>query len=109
MMEIINKGDTNGDGFIDIAEWHTIAISHRRIFSDEQLKWAFKYFDIDGCGNITLDHFKHTLKIPDDKFDQKYWNDLLNEVDQDQDGKINFQEFKVMMAKETEIESRCNV
>jgi hypothetical protein len=35
MMEIINKADTNGDGFIDIAEWHTIAISHRRIFSDE--------------------------------------------------------------------------
>jgi len=27
MLEIINKGDTNGDSYIDIAEWHTIAIS----------------------------------------------------------------------------------
>ena len=27
MLEIINKADTNGDGYIDIAEWHTIAIS----------------------------------------------------------------------------------
>ena len=35
MLEIINKSDTNGDGYIDIAEWHTIAISHRRILSDE--------------------------------------------------------------------------
>jgi len=30
MLEIINKADSNGDGYIDIAEWHTIAISHRR-------------------------------------------------------------------------------
>ncbi len=77
-MEIINKADTNGDGYIDIAEWHTIAISHRRKFSDEQLIWAFKYFDTDGCGTITIDHFKQTLKIPDDKFDRKYWTDIMN-------------------------------
>jgi Ca2+-binding EF-hand superfamily protein len=35
MLEIINKCDANGDGYIDISEWHTIAISHRRILSDE--------------------------------------------------------------------------
>ena len=69
MMEIINKSDTNGDGYIDISEWYTIAISHRRILSDEQLNRAFKYFDADGCGKITLDHFKQTLKVTDDQFD----------------------------------------
>ena len=78
MMEIINKADTNGDGFIDIAEWHTIAISHRRTFSDEQLNWALKFFDIDGCGTITIDHLKQALKIPDDQFDRTYWSDLFN-------------------------------
>ena len=55
MLEIINKADTNGDGFIDIAEWHTIAISQKKQLSDEQLKWAFNYFDMDGCGRITLE------------------------------------------------------
>jgi calcium-dependent protein kinase len=69
MMEIINKADTNGDGYIDIAEWHTIAISHRKIFSYEQLFRAFKYFDSDDCGTITIEDFKRTLKIPDDQFD----------------------------------------
>ena len=34
MLEIIDKADINGDGFIDIAEWHTIAISHRKKLSD---------------------------------------------------------------------------
>jgi Ca2+-binding EF-hand superfamily protein len=34
MQMIIDKADTNGDGFIDIAEWHTIALSHRAIISD---------------------------------------------------------------------------
>jgi Ca2+-binding EF-hand superfamily protein len=35
MIEIINKSDTNGDGYIDSGEWKTIAISHRRILSVE--------------------------------------------------------------------------
>lgn len=109
MLEIINKSDTNGDGYIDIAEWHTIAISHRRILSDEQLNWAFKYFDTDGCGKITLDHIKKTLKLTDDQFDLKYWSDLINEFNQDRNGKINFEEFKAMMSQESEIESKCNV
>jgi len=34
MLEIFDKADTNGDGYIDIAEWHTIAISHRNKLSD---------------------------------------------------------------------------
>jgi Ca2+-binding EF-hand superfamily protein len=78
MMEIVNKADSNGDGYIDIAEWHTIAISHRKKFSNEQIYRAFRFFDIDLCGVITIDHFKRTLKIPDDQFDLKYWSDLLN-------------------------------
>jgi Ca2+-binding EF-hand superfamily protein len=69
MMEIINRADANGDGYIDIAEWHTIAISRKRILSDEELKWAFNYFDRDGCGSITIENFKLILKISDDKFD----------------------------------------
>jgi hypothetical protein len=35
MLQIINTADINGDGFIDIAEWHTIAISQRKILSDQ--------------------------------------------------------------------------
>jgi Ca2+-binding EF-hand superfamily protein len=35
MLEIINRADANGDGYIDIAEWHTIAISQRTKLSDE--------------------------------------------------------------------------
>jgi Ca2+-binding EF-hand superfamily protein len=74
MLKIIDKADTNGDGYIDIAEWHTVAISHRAKLSKQQLKWAFNFFDIDGCGHITVHHFKKALKIPDDQFDEKYWN-----------------------------------
>jgi calcium-dependent protein kinase len=81
MQEIINKADSNGDGYIDISEWHTIAISHRRKLSDSQLRWAFNFFDVDGCGKITLQHFKQALKIPDDQFNEIYWSNLITEVD----------------------------
>ena len=65
MQKIIDKADTNGDGYIDIAEWHTIAISRKANISDQQLRWAFRFFDADGCGNITVSHFKDALKIPE--------------------------------------------
>ena len=98
MKEIINRADADGDGFIDIAEWQTIAISRRKILSDEQLRWAFNYFDQDGCGIISLDHFKRVLKIPDDQFDTVYWSNLIKEVDKDWEVTINFEQFKKMMA-----------
>lgn len=34
MANIIDKADANGDGYIDISEWHTIAISRRVKLSD---------------------------------------------------------------------------
>jgi Ca2+-binding EF-hand superfamily protein len=54
------------------------------------LRWAFNFFDADGCGTITREHFKHALKIPDDQFDESYWANLIAQVDEDKDGCINF-------------------
>ena len=47
--EIVNKADGNGDGFIDITEWHAVALSHRTSISENNLKQAFKFFDPDNC------------------------------------------------------------
>ena len=109
MLQIINTADINGDGFIDIAEWHTIAISQRKTLSDQQLSWAFNYFDTDGCGKITLEHIKKALKISDDQFNETYWSNVMREVAQDWDGSISFEAFKAMMSQETTIARGGNV
>ena len=54
------------------------------------MRWAFNFFDADGCGTITREDFKHALKIPDDQFDESYWANLIAQVDEDKDGCINF-------------------
>jgi hypothetical protein len=35
MQIIIDKADTNGDGYIDIAEWQTVALSRKAMISDQ--------------------------------------------------------------------------
>ncbi len=109
MQIIIDKADTNGDGYIDIAEWQTVALSRKAMISDQQLQWAFKFFDTDGCGNITVMHFKDALKISDSEFNEEYWNQLIEQVDEDNDGAINFQEFKKMMNDDTKMSKKCTI
>ena len=38
---IVDKVDENGDGFIDISEWHAVALSRSQMISENNLKWAF--------------------------------------------------------------------
>jgi calcium-dependent protein kinase len=75
---IVDKADQNGDGFIDITEWHAVALSHRKSISENNLKWAFKFFDDDNCNCIDAGHFKRALKISDEEFDLSYWNSLIS-------------------------------
>ena len=61
------------------------------------LKKAFKLFDIDGNGYITIDELKETMPL--ELSNNSSWLELVKEVDQDGDCQISFNEFKQMMLK----------
>ena len=56
--EMVEQLDVNGDGKIDYSEFTTAAIDRRIILDQQYLDTAFKIFDADGNGKISVDELK---------------------------------------------------
>lgn len=95
--KIFEEIDFNGDGTINFSEFLTVNMNKEKITNEDLLQKAFKMFDLDGNGYITIDELKET--IPLDIQNNSQWVDIIKEVDQDGDCQISFNEFKLMMEK----------
>lgn len=98
--KIFENVDIDHNGFIEYEEYIQASISKKDLLSQDQLIYAFKYFDKDNDGSITADEIAQIL-FQDQKSDAitKLTEDLIREVDIDLNKKINFEEFKTMMLK----------
>lgn len=70
--------------------------------SDEQIsefKEAFSLFDMDGDGTITTKELGKVLRSLGQNPSEADLQDMLNEVDTDGNGTIDFHEFLTMMAR----------
>lgn len=87
------QADTDGNGTLDCDEFVTVSLHLKKMTNDEYLAAAFKYFDKDGSGFIELDELREALGPGD----QQVIQDIIRDVDTDQDGRISYQEFELMM------------
>ena len=55
-------------------------------------------FDKDGSGSISATEVKEVLGLGKN-IDDGVWNQIVKEVDENGDGEISFEEFKIMMQK----------
>ena len=64
---------------------------------------AFNLFDKDGSGTIAALEVKATLIGADDveldPYEEKFWREIIDEVDIDGNGEIDFDEFCIMLRK----------
>lgn len=97
--KILEIADADGSGEIDYSEWVVATIDKTKLLSDNKMKQAFSLFDKDGGGTISPEEIKNVLGISGKKFDEKIWNDIVLEIDEDGSGEIDYQEFKIMMEK----------
>ncbi|KAL4488264.1 hypothetical protein ABPG73_001675 [Tetrahymena malaccensis] len=95
---IMNAVDTNHSGSIDYTEWVMATINREQLLSKQRLDVAFKMFDKDGSGTLSIDEirdlFGNQIGIS-----EKVWREMLTEADDNGDGQISFKEFKDMMLK----------
>ena len=71
--------------------------------SDEQIlefKEAFKLFDKDGGGSIDVDELKEAMEALGQSPDDEELQTMVDEVDEDGSGEIEFDEFLVLMTKQ---------
>ena len=94
---IFKEIDFNNDGSINFSEFLTVNIQKEKLLNEETLDKAFRMFDLDGNGYITIDELKKTMPL--EITTKAGWRNLVSEVDKDGDYQINFKEFKEMMEK----------
>ncbi|KAG6409963.1 hypothetical protein SASPL_128007 [Salvia splendens] len=98
VQQLMEAADADGNGTISYEEFITATMHMNRMDKEEHLYTAFQYFDKDNSGYITIEELEHALKefgMGNDK-DIK---EIVSEVDADNDGRINYDEFVAMMKK----------
>ncbi|OVA15943.1 Protein kinase domain [Macleaya cordata] len=96
--QLMDAADVDRSGTIDYVEFITATMHRHRLDKEENLYKAFRYFDKDGSGFITRDELKQAM-TEYGMGDEATIDEVINDVDTDKDGKINYEEFVAMMRK----------
>lgn len=102
--EIFHALDTNHDEEIHYSDFLAAMVSTRIAVHDDLLKQAFKKFDVDNSGYITVENLKEVLG---EHHEGSEIEGLLAEADFTHDGRISYQEF-VAYIKDQPLDSHAN-
>lgn len=96
--QLMDAADVDGNGTIDYLEFITATMHMNRMDREDHLYTAFQFFDKDSSGYITKEELEQALKDYG-MGDQETIKDIIAEVDTDNDGRIDYDEFVAMMSK----------
>ncbi|XP_009418968.2 calcium-dependent protein kinase 17 [Musa acuminata AAA Group] len=94
---LMAAADIDNSGTIDYGEFIAATLHLNKIEREDNLFSAFSYFDKDGSGYITQDELQKACDefgIEDVRIEE-----IIQEIDQDNDGRIDYNEFATMMHK----------
>ncbi|MQL80906.1 hypothetical protein Taro_013378 [Colocasia esculenta] len=94
--QLMDAADVDGNGTIDYIEFITATMHRHKLEREENLYRAFQYFDKDNSGFITKDELESAME-EHGIGDATSIKEIISEVDSDNDGRINYQEFCAMM------------
>lgn len=95
---IMKEVDTNNSGHIDYSEFLVASSKLEDLLNVKYLTAAFKAFDRDGNGKINA---KELNEVLGKNFiaDEEVWQEMIDQVDENNDGQLDFNEFATMMKK----------
>lgn len=95
--DLMHAADVDNNGTIDYGEFIAATLHLNKVEREDHLFAAFSYFDKDGSGYITPDELQQACEefgLEDVRLEE-----MIREVDQDNDGRIDYNEFVAMMQK----------
>lgn len=98
VQQLMDAADVDKSGAIDYIEFITATMHRHKLEKDEHLYKAFQYFDKDDSGYITRDELRQAM-TQYGMGDEATISEILDDVDTDKDGRINYEEFVAMMRK----------
>ncbi|XP_073005880.1 calcium-dependent protein kinase 17-like [Typha latifolia] len=97
ILALMEAADIDNSGTIDYGEFIAATLHLNKVEREDNLFAAFSYFDKDGSGYITQDELQKACEefgIEDARLEE-----IIREIDQDNDGRIDYNEFVAMMHK----------
>ena len=103
LAKIVSEIDEDGNGEMSFEEFAHLAA--RFLVEEEEdteailkeLKDAFRLYDKEGLGFITTDLLREILKELDEKMSPSDLDEMIEEIDTDGSGTVDWEEFKAMM------------
>ena len=106
VQDMINEVDVDGSGYLEFPEF--CHMMHKKLNEGDQendLKEVFRVFGKDETGCITAEELKFVLTHLPGKVTYKEIDEMIRTVDENGDGKINYQEFRVMIGAKPNLTS----
>jgi len=94
--EMFAKVDADGSGEIEYSEFVVATLNEKNLLSNNKLQTAFKMFDKDGGGSISVEEIKQVLSFGQN-LDDDVIQQIITQVDANGDGEISYDEFSTMM------------
>jgi calcium-dependent protein kinase len=94
--EMFAKVDADGSGEIEYSEFVVATLNEKNLLSNNKLQTAFKMFDKDGGGSISIEEIKQVLSFGQN-LDDDVVQQIISQVDANGDGEISYDEFSTMM------------
>ncbi|XP_023541795.1 calcium-dependent protein kinase 1-like [Cucurbita pepo subsp. pepo] len=95
--DLMQAADIDNNGTIDYGEFVAATLHLNKIEKEDHLVAAFSYFDKDGSGFITHDELQQACK--EFGIEDLQLEEMMHEVDANNDGTIDYNEFVAMMQK----------
>lgn len=95
--EMLSKVDTDQNGMINYSEFLTAATNWEKELSNERLHQAFRQFDKDGNGTLSIEELYDALG--GNSGQNLQFLDLIKEADINHDNQIDLEEFVAFMKK----------
>ncbi|XP_053380399.1 uncharacterized protein LOC123564203, partial [Mercenaria mercenaria] len=98
--KIIAQVDVDGNGEIDFDEYLEMMASRMSYTgSADQIREAFKVFDKENKGYLTVDELRHIMTNLGERLEDEEVDEMISIVDADGNNQIDYEEFTQMLAQ----------
>ena len=94
LQSLLNQMDVNGSGKIEFGEFKAAMVkNYFGRHSKKELEDAFKKYDSDGNGFVTVDEFQNIMSNMGRYMSRHEIKSMIQSLDSNNDGKVSFVEF----------------